>query len=34
MASWFETHGGAALLTMRASHLILKEHREAMRLEG
>jgi hypothetical protein len=24
MASWFETHGGAALLTTRVSHLILR----------
>jgi hypothetical protein len=39
-ASWFETRGVAALLTMRVYHLIQgrrphpEEHREAMRLEG
>jgi hypothetical protein len=33
-ASWFETRGSAALLTMRVLDLILKEHRPAMRLEG
>jgi hypothetical protein len=33
VAWWFETREDA-LLTMRVGDLILKEHREAMRLEG
>jgi hypothetical protein len=42
LASWFETRGVAALLTMRIKDLILRkdlrphpeEQREALRLEG
>jgi hypothetical protein len=34
MASWFETHGVAALLTMRVQDLILRSIAPAMRLEG
>jgi hypothetical protein len=34
MASWFETHGAAALLTMRVSDLVLRSIAHAMRLEG
>jgi hypothetical protein len=34
MASWFETHGVAALLTMRVQDLILRSTAQAMRLEG
>jgi hypothetical protein len=34
MASWFETRGGAALLTMRVQDLILSSAASAARLEG
>jgi hypothetical protein len=34
VASWFATRSVAALLTLRVRDLILKEHRDAMRLEG
>ena len=34
MATWFETRGVAALLTMRVSDLILRSIAFAMRLEG
>jgi hypothetical protein len=34
MASWFETRGVAALLTMRVLDLILRSIAIAMRLEG
>jgi hypothetical protein len=34
MASWFETRGLAALLTMRVKDLILRSHAQAWRLEG
>ena len=34
VASWFETHGVAVLLTMRVSDLILSSIAKAMRLEG
>ena len=33
-ASWFETRGMAALLTMRVWDLILRSIAKAMRLEG
>jgi hypothetical protein len=34
VASWFETRGVAALLTMRVQDLILRSIAKAMRLEG
>jgi hypothetical protein len=34
MATWFETRGVAALLTMRVQDLILRSHAPAWRLEG
>jgi hypothetical protein len=34
MASWFETRGLAALLTMRVLNLILRSRALARRLEG
>ncbi len=34
LASWFETRGVAALLTMRVQDLILRSRAVARRLEG
>jgi hypothetical protein len=34
IASWFETRGLAALLTMRVKDLIRRSHAQAWRLEG